>query len=47
MNRCKCWVAVFFGILLLPSVAVSADVAAEAHQKGEASASSHLVFGIN
>ena len=34
MNSCKCWQAALAAILLLPSLAASADPAAEAYKKG-------------
>ena len=36
MNTFKCWTAVLVAILLLPSVAASADAATEAYEKGKA-----------
>ena len=36
MTKLTCWTMALVGILLLPSVVVSADAAAEAYQKGKA-----------
>jgi hypothetical protein len=36
MNTFKCWASVLIAILMLPNVAVSADAAKEAYEKGKA-----------